>query len=155
WGTAETAAGAALTCLLYAAIDPGNAKPYIELARSQRDFILGCNPFGICCLVGGGARFPLFPHHQVADLLKRQLSGALVGGPADVRTLMSQRIRLAGAETCPSPLPGGKQQISTYQDAVFDYVTNEPAIDYTSTFLLLMAYYQNHTELKENKQHDD
>jgi len=50
WGTAETATGVALTCLLYAKIS--GDKVAAECRRRQRDFILGCNPFGLSCLIG-------------------------------------------------------------------------------------------------------
>ena len=32
-------------------------------------------------------------------------------------------------------------EVGVYHDAVQDYVTNEPANDYTAKFLLLTAYY--------------
>ena len=32
-------------------------------------------------------------------------------------------------------------EVGVYQDSVHDFVTNEPAIDYTSQFLLLTAFY--------------
>jgi len=44
WGTAEAAAGSAITCLLYAALS--GEKQYSTIARRQRDFILGSNPCG-------------------------------------------------------------------------------------------------------------
>ena len=86
WGTAEAAAGAALSCLLYARLTHGiqHNQEYVALARHQRDFILGCNPVGIR-LDPGGARYPLFPaSHQIANITSRELSGAIVGGPTDI-----------------------------------------------------------------------
>lgn len=146
WGTAEAAAGAAVTCLVHARLS-GDRK-YTEIARRQRDFILGCNPFSICCLVGAGTTFPLFPHHQIANLKNIELTGAVVGGPADANTYQGQHTSLSKPEFAaqsPSPTPIGDHadQLSVYHDVVEDYVTNEPANDYTAKFLLLTAYYRS------------
>ena len=144
WGTAEAAAGAAMSCLLYAKLS--GDKHFADIARYQRDFILGCNPFSLCCLIGAGTTFPLFPHHQIANLKNIELTGAIVGGPADLKTYQSQHIGLSKTEFAsqsPGPIliADRADQISVYHDAVEDYVTNEPANDYAANFLLLTAYY--------------
>ena len=144
WGTAEAAAGAAVNCLLYARLSGDHS--YRETARYQRDFILGCNPFSICCLVGAGTQFPLFPHHPVANIKNIELTGAIVGGPADLKTYQEQHTSLSETEfeaQSPSPIPTEDRadQTNVYHDVVEDYVTNEPANDYTAKFLLLTAYY--------------
>lgn len=154
WGTAEAAAGAALSCLLYARLSGETGEnAYHTVARRQRDFILGCNPFGLSCLIGAGAHYPLFPHHQIADLKGIELSGALIGGPADVRTVREQSIDLQEAEYSVQPGDSVTAALSDdtgiYQDAVDNYVTNEPANDYTVKFLLLSAFYQDHLTQKE------
>ncbi|MCW3100878.1 MAG: glycoside hydrolase family 9 [Chthonomonadaceae bacterium] len=144
WGTAEAAAGAAITSLIYAKLS--GEKEYVDLARCQRDFILGCNPFGLSCVIGAGTRYPLFPHHQVANIRNIELSGALVGGPASVGIFQQQKISLEGVEfstqtegpVLAQDLP---DEIGVYHDAVQDFVTNEPANDYTAKFLLLTAFY--------------
>jgi hypothetical protein len=144
WGTAEAAAGAAISCLAYANL--AGAPEYTEAARQQRDFVLGCNPFGLCCLVGAGTRYPLFPHHQIANIRNIELSGAVVGGPCDAKTYKDEHIHIGDVEfssMSPSPIPAedAKDEVGVYHDVVEDYVTNEAAIDYTSTFLLLATFY--------------
>lgn len=146
WGTAEGAAGAGISCLLYARLAKDEAPVYHEVARRQRDFILGCNPFGLCCLIGAGTRYPLFPHHQIANIKNIELSGAIVGGPADAETFHMQNIALTGrdfeTQVAGPPLASDlPDEISIYHDAVQDYVTNEPANDYTVKFLLLAAFF--------------
>jgi len=144
WGTSEAAAGAAITSLIYANLS--GEKAYVDLARCQRDFILGCNPFGLSCVIGAGTRYPLFPHHQVANIHNVELSGALVGGPASVSIFQHEAISMEGVEfstqtegpVLAQDLP---DEIGVYHDAVQDYVTNEPANDYTAKFLLLTAFY--------------
>ena len=144
WGTAEAAAGAAITSLVYAALS--GEKAYVDLARHQRDFILGCNPFGLSCVIGAGTRYPFFPHHQIANIRSIELSGALVGGPASVGIFEKQQISMEGVEfSTQTPGPALKKdlpdEIGVYHDAVQDFVTNEPANDYTAKFLLLTAFY--------------
>ncbi len=142
WGTTEVAAGAALSCLLYAQLS--GQQEYTDVARWQRDFILGCNPFGLCCLIGAGSRYALFPHHQIADLSKVELTGALIGGPADLHSVQSEKIALDQLEfSVPVSEQAGfdSRNVGVYQDRTQNYVTNEPANDYTSKFLLLTAFY--------------
>ncbi len=147
WGTAEAAAGAALNCLLYAQIlDDSSREVYLDVARQQRDFILGCNPFSMSYLIGAGTRYPLFPHHPIANLKKLELTGALVGGPATQEIFSAQHIvmdKFDDMQMLPGPIPPADlpDEVAVYHDTVQDYVTNEAAIDYTAKFLLLSAFY--------------
>jgi hypothetical protein len=148
WGTAEAAAGAALNCLLYARCNEvGNNCEYLEVARRNRDFILGCNPFSISYLIGAGTHYPLFPHHQIANLRQIELRGALVGGPTDPGVFQREHIvftdKQGGMISGPLPADDLPDEVAVYHDAVQDYVTNEPAIDYTVKFLLLAAFYHH------------
>jgi len=142
WGTAEAATGVALTCLLYAKLSGDSHAA--EVARHQRDYILGCNPFGLSCLIGAGTRFPKSPHHQVAAISKFQLNGGVIAGPASLEVFekqdfSSKRLEYSVPEKHISKLDAAG--IGVYQDSARDYVTNEPAIDYTAQFLLLTAFY--------------
>ena len=142
WGTAEAATGAALTCLLYAKLSGDKAAA--EVARRQRDYILGCNPFGLSCLIGAGTRFPQSPHHQIAAIGKFQLNGGMVAGPANLEVLQKQDFRRTNLEYSVSSRQVADLDPATvgvYQDSAHDFVTNEPAIDYTAQFLLLTAFY--------------
>ncbi len=153
WGTTAGATGAALSCLLYARLtgdSPGQS--FEETARRQRDFTLGCNPFGLSCLIGAGTRYALFPHHQIADLNGLELSGALIGGPATLGLLRKEKMTLTDVELGlqaqeASALNSQPDDTGVYHDTVEDYVTNEPANDYTVQFLLLAAaYHPDHAE---------
>ena len=142
WGTAEAAAGAGLLCWTYGKLSGDDS--FLTLSRRQRDFILGCNPWGISFLIGAGSRYPLNPHHQIANLRGVELTGALVGGPTSEAIFKEQKIQLsdAGPDTemdSPPIFPEGRDQAAVYHDSVDDYVTNEPANDYTAKFLLLAA----------------
>ena len=143
WGTAEAAAGAATVCRIYGLLS--KSEEYLTLAKRQRDFILGCNPFGLCCLIGSGTRYALNPHHQIANLKAIELSGALIGGPANYALYKNQTIELDNLEyELPSTMlptdPEELTKLSVYQDSVSDYIANEPANDYTAKFLLIAAF---------------
>lgn len=142
WGTAEGAAGAGLLCWTYGKLT-GNAE-YLALSRRQRDFILGCNPWGMSFLIGAGSRYPLYPHHQIANIRGLELTGALVGGPTSTAIFNDQKIKLDatgfGTQVESPPIePDTPTEVAVYHDTVEDYVTNEPANDYTAKFLLLAA----------------
>jgi hypothetical protein len=142
WGTAEATAGAAILCRFYGKVT--NNRSYMDLAKRHRDAILGCNPWGMSFVVGAGTRYPLFPHHQIANLRGIELTGALVGGPTSTALYKAQHTNLNEAEfeeeaVSPPIDPDRPDQIAVYHDAVQDYVCNEPANDYTVKFLLVAA----------------
>ena len=142
WGTSAAAAGAGVSCILYGRLEGDTT--YHHVAHKQRDFILGCNPFGLCCLVGAGTRYPLFPHSPVANLRDIELTGAVVGGPADKESYDSthttlEHTRFFGQNPSPVPADDDPDESVVYHDVVQDYVTNEPANDYAATFFLLTA----------------
>ena len=144
WGTAEAAAGAAITCLLYSELSGDRA--YEGIARMQRDYLMGVNPFSLCCLVGAGTRYALFPHHQIANIRKIELTGAIIGGPSDTASFINEHITLRDPQfvsQAPAPIAevDDEGETGVYHDAVEDYVTNEPANDYTVKFLLLALMY--------------
>jgi hypothetical protein len=140
WGTTAAAAGSALTCLLYSALS--RDRGYRDIARHQRDFILGCNPFGESCVIGVGTRFPQYPHHQIANIADIELTGAVVGGPASRSIFQEEAISLnepslENMTIGPVPADDPDDEVAVYHDSAQDYVTNEPANDYTATFLAL------------------
>jgi len=144
WGTAEAAAGCGISCLLYAELSGDTS--YADVARRQRDFVLGCNPFGTSFLIGAGSRYPHYPHHQIANINGLELKGALVGGPASPSTVADESISLSDPAfsnmvTGPEPPDPPENAVAVYNDAAQDYVTNEPANDYTAKFFLLNEFY--------------
>ncbi|MCW3100879.1 MAG: glycoside hydrolase family 9 [Chthonomonadaceae bacterium] len=142
WGTAEAATGVALTCLLYAKLS--GDKSAADVARRQRDYILGCNPFGLSCLIGVGARFPQSPHHQIAALDKFQLNGGMIAGPTSLEVFEQQDFHAKNLEySVPFKQVSSRDsaEVGVYQDSARNFVTNEPAIDYTAQFLLLSTLY--------------
>ena len=144
WGTAEAAVGGALNCLLFSELSRHDDS--IELARKQRDYVLGCNPFDMSFVIGVGSRYPHYPHHQIANIKRIELTGALVGGPTNTSILSEEAIDLttpgfATMNIGPVPTDDSDQDDCVYHDCAQDYVSNEPANDYTAKFLLLNTFY--------------
>jgi endoglucanase len=139
WGTAGRACGAGSLCLLAAPLLHDST--LTDLARAQRDYLLGCNPFGESFLIGAGQRYPHHPHHPLAQLGPLPLVGAVVGGPAPLALWQSEPMQEGmGKEFTPDD-PSLQSAAAVYHDDVGDWVTNEPALDYSADALLLLAAY--------------
>jgi hypothetical protein len=124
WGmTAISSAGGA-----FAAMSGGSAR---AVGAGARDYLLGRNPWGASFVSGFGPRNPRkVPHWSAA--FGTNPPGAVVGGPAPLKTIRAEGIR-----------PGGPLRIfngtAVYEDARGNYVTSEPTIDATATAVLLFA----------------
>jgi endoglucanase len=139
WGTAGRACGAGNLCLLAAPLL--HDASLIRLAEAQRDYLLGCNPFGVSFLIGAGERYPHHPHHPLAQLGSLPLVGAVVGGPAPLEVWQSQPMREGLGKQFTPDEPGLQSPAAVYHDDVGDWVTNEPALDYAADALFLLAAY--------------
>jgi endoglucanase len=108
--------------------------------------ILGANAWGSTFIVGDGSTFPDCPHHQVANLVGSHdgrppiLVGAMVAGPTgDLESGAP-----SGVLPCPSHEADGFSKLDgngvRYRDTTKFYSTVEPAIDFTSSSLLMFAW---------------
>ena len=129
WGTtAQNGAAGALAALsTVAARGPAGG---CRVAAGARDWLLGRNPFGASFVVGSGPRSPRHPHHWGSVFGSAQPRGAVVGGPAPRSEIRGQGFRADGPFDSP---------FATYEDRRVDYVTSEPAIDYTAASIMLLA----------------
>ncbi len=130
WGTtAQNGAAGALAALSTVA---GSEAPKdgCRVAAGARDYLLGRNPFGVGFVVGYGPRSALHPHHWGSVFGDGLPAGAVVGGPAPRSEVRGQGFH-AG-----SPFDS---RFATYEDRRVDYVTSEPAIDYTASSILMLA----------------
>ena len=120
-----------------------------QFAANSRQWLanlLGANAWGSAFIVGDGSTFPHCLHHQVANLVGSHdggppiLAGAVVGGP--IGRLESGAPR--GVAACPSHDADAFSRFDAnevhYKDTVKSYSTVEPAIDYTSSSLLMFAW---------------
>ncbi len=129
WGTtAQNGAAGALAALSTAAAHgPADG---CRVAAGARDWMLGRNPHGSSFIVGYGPRAPRHPHHWGSVFGSGLPKGAVVGGPAPRSEVRGQGFHASG------PFDS---DFATYEDRRVDYVTSEPAIDYTASSILLMA----------------
>jgi hypothetical protein len=129
WGTtAQNGAAGALAAL--ATVAPGAQEGGCRVAAGARDWLLGRNPQGASFIVGYGPRAPKHTHHWAFLLDGAKPLGAVVGGPAPLSEIRSQGFKVRDRF--------GTRR-ATYEDRRVDYVTSEPAIDYSASSILLLA----------------
>lgn len=127
WGTtAQNGAAGALAALSTAA----GQRRGCRTAAAARDYLFGRNPYGASFVVGYGPRAPRNPHHWGSVFGKGIPAGAVVGGPAPRREIRAQGFPVDGKLGT---------AFATYEDRRADYVTSEPAIDYSAASILLLA----------------
>jgi hypothetical protein len=130
WGTtAQNGAAGALAALSTAA-PSGAPADGCRVAAGARDWMLGRNPFGASFVVGYGPRAPRHPHHWGSVFGPALPAGAVVGGPALRSNVRGEGFRSRSRFD---------SRFATYEDRRMDYVTSEPAIDYTAASILLIA----------------
>jgi endoglucanase len=138
-GSVAESLGAAAVCL--AARRLGLAPACAEVARAQLDWLFGQNPFGVSFMVGAGAAYPRAIHHAFGRAASVELPGAIVGGPStmvelDRRRAKDRSLTLPGAS---GPFAAWSTDDLVYDDTPFDYVTNEPAIDFGAPLVFVLA----------------
>jgi endoglucanase len=111
---------------------------YRGFAASQRDWLLGRNPWGTSMITGipEDGVFPRDVHLMTTQLTRRAVRGGLVDGPVGepiFRGLKGVTIRE------PDPLAAFQDPRAVYHDDVGDYSTNEPTMDGTASAVLLWA----------------
>jgi len=115
-----------------------NDATYMNLARQQRDYVLGTNQWGVCWLTGFGTDWPDDPQSCIEDLTGQMLYGAFIEGAAPYRTWARQKwAELRDTDE----YAAFNSKVVVYHDDTNDYVTNEPAIDYQCGALFTLTYY--------------
>lgn len=107
------------------------------LAESQRDWLLGRNPWGtsMFSLVPENAESPVNVHLSVTHLSGRGVRGGLVDGPVYAKIFETLKgVTLSGGDAFAE-----FQGEAVYHDDLTDYSTNEPTMDGTASAVLLFA----------------
>jgi len=132
WGTTAVFTGDAQKAIMYYYLTSDST--YLELANSQRDYLLGCNNWGVSFVIGLGPVYPQKAHSQLNNLAGLH-KGAIVGGPARKKSWEKVFPNLKIDEDRFSKF----QSNIVYYDFQPDYYTNEVALDYTlpSIFIFL------------------
>jgi hypothetical protein len=136
WGTASVLMGTSATAIMWNRLF--NDATYMDLARQQRDYVLGTNQWGVCWLTGFGTDWTDDPSSCIEDLTGNMLYGAFLEGAAPYLTWSGERwAKLRD----PDEYALFNSKVVVYHDDTNDYVTNEPAIDYQCGALFTLTYY--------------
>ena len=101
---------------------------YKTIAKTQIDYVLGCNPLNYCYVTCCGSKSPEHPHHRPSGAAKKVMPGMLVGGPCAGLNDEYARTHLQN-------LPA----LKCYADTEPSYSTNEVAIYWNSAFVYVLS----------------
>ncbi len=121
WGTTARSAGAA------SIIGLTRSRAY---ANGARDWLFGRNQWGASFVVGSGPNAPRKVHSWASVYGDGVPKGAVVDGPSTLAEVTGQ------LPATPGPLD---RPDAFYEDRRADYVTSEPALDFTAGSILLLA----------------
>jgi len=127
WGVLRYASAASMVAGIYYKQNPDQG--YLELLKSQMDYILGDNPENMSYVVGMGNKWSQHPHHRAAQ------GGQ---GYADNANTTPAKYVLLGA------LIGGPDNKDNFADSVHQYQYTEVAIDYNAGFVGALAAVTKH-----------
>ena len=126
-------------CILYRELTGDTT--YQEMEGSLRDWLLGCNPWGVSMIVDlpKGGTFPTQPHSFIIKYKMGNTTGGLVDGPV-YSTIFGGLlgIHTDGGVNYEEFQPGDL----VYHDSTHDYSTNEPTMDGTASLTFPLSYYQ-------------
>lgn len=135
-------------CILYRELTGDTT--YQEMEGSLRDWLLGCNPWGVSMIVElpKGGTFPTQPHSFIIKYKMGNTTGGLVDGPV-YSTIFGGLlgIHTDGGVNYEEFQPGDL----VYHDSTHDYSTNEPTMDGTASLTFPLSYYQREGKELQNK----
>ena len=117
-----------LAHIMLMAYDLTGRQEFKNAAKSQIDYILGCNPLNFCYVTGEGSKSPLHPHHRPSGASGRVYPGMLAGGPCAGLLDAYAKQHLSG-----------RPALKCYSDSVPSYSTNEVAIYWNSAFVYVLT----------------
>lgn len=135
-------------CILYRELTGDTT--YQEMEGSLRDWLLGCNPWGVSMIVElpKGGTFTTQPHSFIIKYKMGNTTGGLVDGPV-YSTIFGGLlgIHTDGGVNYEEFQPGDL----VYHDSTHDYSTNEPTMDGTASLTFPLSYYQREGRELQNK----
>ena len=134
-------------CILYRQLSGDTT--YEEMEAALRDWLLGCNPWGVCMIVElpGATNWPLQPHSYKIIVGNGNTTGGLVDGPVYTAIFNSLKgVNLEGMEGVnakgePINYMRFQPDVMVYHDCLHDYSTNEPTMDGTACLTYPFAAY--------------
>lgn len=147
WCSNNLTAAMLTQCILYRELTGDTT--YQEMEGSLRDWLLGCNPWGVSMIVElpKGGTFPTQPHSFIIKYRMGNTTGGLVDGPV-YSTIFGNLLGIStdGGINYEEFQPGDL----VYHDSTHDYSTNEPTMDGTASLTFPLSYYQH-----EGKSHNE
>lgn len=129
--------GLAATAALYSRVT-GDAQ-VVDVAWAQVGWVLGANAWGSSFVIGAGEVYPRCPQQPVANLTGRELTGAVVAGPAAVADFVDMTAP-DGARECRSrSFDRFTGRGARYVDDVAAWPSVEPTLDATATGILALS----------------
>ena len=136
WCSNNYVSATLLQSLLYRSASGDSS--YAHMEAGLRDWIFGCNPWGISMVIGfprGGAS-PHDPHSAFSHAHGYPVDGGLVDGPVRGTTFSSLKgVHLSRED----PLGRFQSGRAVYHDDWADYSTNEPTLDGTAELVAALA----------------
>lgn len=126
WGSNMNVANNGML-LLYAAEFSGNDS-YVEMAKTQLDYLFGANANSYCFVTGFGSLSPTQPHHRPSMVAGAPMKGMLIGGPDSSLEDPYAKATLEGVAPA-----------KCYVDNSQSYSCNEITIYWNSPLVCLMA----------------
>jgi endoglucanase len=123
---------------------------FLEMETALRDWLFGCNPWGMSMVVGlpAGGVTAEDPHSSFSYLYNFPVDGGLLDGPVYGSIYSNLRyIHL----TKPDEFAAFQSDLAVYHDDVGDYATNEPTMDGTASLVYYLAAMSGPGNLSGNK----
>jgi hypothetical protein len=138
WCSNNLMAALVTQCRLYERMT--GDRHYHDFCCRQRDWLLGCNPWGVSMFTGIPAEgiYPHHPHLMTSQLTGRPVRGGLVDGPVYERIFNTLK-GLSASKDDPYAVFQSAQAV--YHDDLHDYSSNEPTLDGTASAILMWALF--------------
>ena len=139
WCSNNLTAALLSQCILYRQIT--GDRTYEEMEGALRDWLLGCNPWGVSMIVElpKGGVYPTQPHSFIINYKLGNTTGGLVDGPVyDTIFGSLLGVNTEGGINYERFQPGRL----VYHDSTHDYSTNEPTMDGTASLTFPFSAYE-------------
>jgi len=126
-------------CILYRQMTGDTT--YQEMEGALRDWLLGCNPWGVSMIVElpKGGVYPTQPHSYIPRMGLGNTTGGLVDGPVYATIFGSLLgVSMDGGINYMEFQPGD----IVYHDSTHDYSTDEPTMDGTACLTFPLSWYE-------------
>jgi endoglucanase len=138
-------------CQLYRQLSGDDT--YLELEAAMRDWLFGCNPWGVSMVIGLPADevFAQDPHSAFSHLYGYKIDGGLLDGPVYGSIFKSLKYVTLREE---DEFASFQSDLVVYHDDMGDYATNEPTMDGTASLIYYLAAMEKEGDIASSKKND-